>query len=799
MKTTACLILVLLVNLPGRALSQEHVYFADSNLKAAVEEALGISDPTPDDMLDLFFLDASNRGIVDLTGLEYATNLLELGLANNEINDITSLSGLTSILWLDLGHNQIRNISELSGLTNVVSLFLNDNQISDISALSEFYFLFLLDLRHNPLNEDAHEIYIPLIYDNNILLHPFWWPIDYDPPSINYYELTIESTDGGSVAIPGEGSFYYYDQESIVTIKATLEPHNYFVNWTGTAVDAGKVADLQSAVTTVSVDDNYTLRANFAPGNNPPDSPTLLLPADGATTLTTPVFQLLSMDIDGDLLGFKIEVLQSNQVVRSFDLTQDVINWDHAEYSSDEVATFTVQEESQALVNGAYQWRAYAYDGEQWSEVSETWSLNVTAELEHYDTNHFIINYTTNPLIPWHVENNDYAERVAQYMEDANEFFVEEHGFNAGWSENSEKYKVSIGGLHIWSALGELRADAWKIRGEPLGTYGVINHNLDDTRLRMTCFHEYFHAIQHAYHRYLANMWIPYLSAKLWIIEGNARAMEYIAPGYSADFTDGMGATVQPSSFRDYLEDTHRSLMAIGSIISQTRETDPYRSSLYWYFLMRNTKIEFDGNPQRDAGGNIENISVIRTLWDKLYEFDTYDSWDDEVVDSAIESALKNADPSQYRSFDASFVAFVKANFIAITKPRNSEEQFYQPDAASSIQILGRILDTLEPIDLRSPQNPIARNIDNYGVRYFEITESDEGNQLQISFNGDEKSSFFVKIYPAGNVSREDTINNWDYITLPEDDIINTAIIVGRLDDDGGSGDFTITFSYIPQ
>ena len=103
MKRTACLILVLLAYLPGQALPQEPVYFADSNLKAAVEEELGVSNPSPDDMFGLFFLDASNRSIVDLTGIEHATNLLDLGLANNEINDITALSGLTSILWLDLG------------------------------------------------------------------------------------------------------------------------------------------------------------------------------------------------------------------------------------------------------------------------------------------------------------------------------------------------------------------------------------------------------------------------------------------------------------------------------------------------------------------------------------------------------------------------------------------------------------------------------------------------------------------------------------------------------------------------
>ncbi len=787
MKRTACLILVLLANLPGQALPEEPVYFADSNLKAAVEETLGISDPIPTDMLTLFYLDASTRGIVDLTGLEHATSLLELGLANNEINDITSLSGLTSILWLDLSYNQIRDISELSELTNIVFLFLNDNQISDISALSEFYFLLLLDLRHNPLNEDAHEIYIPIIYDNNLGLHPFWWPIDYDPPFISYYELTIESTDGGSVTIPGEGLFYYYDQESVVALKATLEPNHHFVNWTGTAVDAGKVAGSNSAVTTVLVDGNYTLQANFAPGNNPPASPTLRLPADGADVMTTTTFQLFTTDADDDRLEFKIEVLQSNQVVRSFDQTQDVTNWDQIEYSSGEMATFTVHE-SQALGNGTYQWRAYAYDGKQWSSDSETWSFNATTELEQVETEHFIIKFTLSPLIPWHVGALTYVDQVAEYMEDAYEFFVEQNLFKPGWSTDSNKYKVWIGGsfIYIWSVWGELRADGFAIRGSPLGTYITVSHNLRPHDLRVTCFHEYFHAIQHANHRFLSFGRRPYQHAKYWIIEGNAKAMEYIAPGYPNDFASGIETTA-PSSFEDYLKHTHESLKNLS-----------YDATLYWYFLMRNTKIEFDGNMQRDETNNIENIAVIEMLWDKLRELGLNDSWDDEVVKGALAAALADADPSQYGNFDASFIAFAKANLIAITKPSNSEEQFYQPSAALSIQTYGRNSTTLEPVELRSPQNPIARNVENYGVRYFKITEADEGNQLQIMFEGDEKSTFFVKIYPAGDIGREDTMNNWDIVTLPENDVINTVVVVGRLDDSGGSGDFTVTFSYVP-
>ena len=53
-----------------RAQAEEPVDFASANLKAAVEGQLGVSDPTPTDMLKLTFLDANSRTIADLTGLE---------------------------------------------------------------------------------------------------------------------------------------------------------------------------------------------------------------------------------------------------------------------------------------------------------------------------------------------------------------------------------------------------------------------------------------------------------------------------------------------------------------------------------------------------------------------------------------------------------------------------------------------------------------------------------------------------------------------------------------------------------
>lgn len=79
---------------------------------------------------------------------------------------------------------------------------------------------------------------------------------------VHLYTLTISSSDGGSVSTPGEDSFQY-DPGAVETITATADENYHFVNWTGSAVDAGEVADPESADTTVTISSNYTLVANF--------------------------------------------------------------------------------------------------------------------------------------------------------------------------------------------------------------------------------------------------------------------------------------------------------------------------------------------------------------------------------------------------------------------------------------------------------------------------------------------------------------------------------------------------------
>jgi len=368
----------------------EPVYFKDANLKAAVEQALGKTDPNATDMLALTSLDAMGRGITDLTGLEYATELTVLNLSDNRISDISALEGLVNLSslhldanqvtdvsalaglvhltflnltlnsihdvstlvglaeletvllgrnpisdvgflagkmkltrlglgynaitdisvlsqltnlevvelyelqisdfsalsgltklkhlviyhnvvslsdisalaglagleWLDLGGNQISDVSALAGMANLKWLDLHWNRISDISALAGMTILTRLNLKANPLNAQAYLVYIPQILTNNPGIN-----LSYDPPV--WKTLTISSTDGGTVTVPGEGPFQYVNGEVVALEAQPDDVVHQFVNWTGSAVAAGKVADPNATKTTVQADADSTLQANF--------------------------------------------------------------------------------------------------------------------------------------------------------------------------------------------------------------------------------------------------------------------------------------------------------------------------------------------------------------------------------------------------------------------------------------------------------------------------------------------------------------------------------------------------------
>ncbi len=159
MRTFLCLSMVFLFACVGRVQGESPVNIPDPLLKAAIERALWVSDPTETDMLELTELvyvedwDEQEEGIKSLTGLEYAKNLQTLKLRFNLFSDVSVLSGLTNLTSLELSQNHISDISPLSGLTRLTYLNLHANSISDLSPLANMTELGVLILRFNKISD----------------------------------------------------------------------------------------------------------------------------------------------------------------------------------------------------------------------------------------------------------------------------------------------------------------------------------------------------------------------------------------------------------------------------------------------------------------------------------------------------------------------------------------------------------------------------------------------------------------------------------------------------------------------
>lgn len=320
----------------ARVLAEDPVDIPDPALKAAIEEALGLVDPTPMDMLELDRLEAPMRCISDLTGLHYAThlqwldvsrgnsnggagiwdisplsgltNLKHLNLNNNYISDLSALSGMDLLEYLDIHDNRVSDLSPLAGKTrlhtaylyrqwdqtgdlltdisvlaglwNLSTLHLEENHISDLSPLANLMSLTDLNVTSNPLNDEACSVYIPLIIEHNPGVY-----IAYRP--CGPLCLTLSSTPGGSVTAPGEGTFTYA-YGSTVPLVAKADSGFIFSHWSGTQYST-------TSPMHTTMDQDHEIRAHFlstrdvlvvdddAPGDPGPGDATLSDPQEDGT------------------------------------------------------------------------------------------------------------------------------------------------------------------------------------------------------------------------------------------------------------------------------------------------------------------------------------------------------------------------------------------------------------------------------------------------------------------------------------------------------------------------------------
>ena len=120
------------------------VRIPDTNLRTVIAEELG-NPPnaliTVEEIKQLRKLDVKhNRGIKDLTGLQFAANLSRLYLGEwwgtgNQVSDLSPIAGLINLRILWIGSNPISDLTPVSGLTNLTDLVLNKTLVSDLSPV----------------------------------------------------------------------------------------------------------------------------------------------------------------------------------------------------------------------------------------------------------------------------------------------------------------------------------------------------------------------------------------------------------------------------------------------------------------------------------------------------------------------------------------------------------------------------------------------------------------------------------------------------------------------------------------
>ncbi|HPC15362.1 MAG TPA: leucine-rich repeat domain-containing protein [Candidatus Hydrogenedentes bacterium] len=161
---------------PIMASAQVEVTFPDKNLEKAVLQALvQAAPPILDTQLrGLNALNAPYRGITDLTGIEYCTQIKSLQLQGNAISDISPLASLTKLEEIYLRGNQVVSLVPLANLRQLHFVFLEDNMIKDIAALANNAGIDMEDvvnLTGNELNQEAYCTHIPAMESRGVTVY----------------------------------------------------------------------------------------------------------------------------------------------------------------------------------------------------------------------------------------------------------------------------------------------------------------------------------------------------------------------------------------------------------------------------------------------------------------------------------------------------------------------------------------------------------------------------------------------------------------------------------------------------
>ena len=134
----------------------ESVHIPDANLRAAIAETLGKTPGvaiTAEDLATLMYLNAEEMDIQSLEGLQFATNLEELGLHDNPISDLSPLSGLTTLKEIRLTGKSFSDLLPLAGLINLEGVGFWKTSVADLSPLAGLTKLKWLEFKNSPVSD----------------------------------------------------------------------------------------------------------------------------------------------------------------------------------------------------------------------------------------------------------------------------------------------------------------------------------------------------------------------------------------------------------------------------------------------------------------------------------------------------------------------------------------------------------------------------------------------------------------------------------------------------------------------
>lgn len=197
------------------------VTFKDKNLEKIIRTEINkqTGDIYKKDIEKISAIQASNKEIQDISGIENLTNLKELDLSENEISDIGPLRNLTRLEQLSLAKNTISDITSLGWLTNLQELYLNSNKISNIKDLQWLTSLKILYLGQNHISDYTPvKGYYDDLTDKDFKISDSTIPKDI----ITFKDENLEKVIRNRISKP-TGDIYKSDVQNITSLDISSE------------------------------------------------------------------------------------------------------------------------------------------------------------------------------------------------------------------------------------------------------------------------------------------------------------------------------------------------------------------------------------------------------------------------------------------------------------------------------------------------------------------------------------------------------------------------------------------------